>query len=71
MSSFAVHDWVEQQSSSIVDLGQLAALRHKEMAQDFNTGEDGLGRRSPRVDFCKSVAARAMDIATKLVKSQG
>jgi hypothetical protein len=61
-----LHKWIEQSSQSPTHLKDLADLRHKEMAYNFEP-EGMTYRPEKRIKFCQDVAKRAKDIAVELM----
>jgi hypothetical protein len=65
-ASFEIlNTWVEERSKAGIGLNDLAALRHKEMAYD---SESETPCNPQRIQFCKSVATRAEEIADDLIQ---
>src|SRR6266516_343918 len=73
-SNDIVNNWVEEQRHSSMSLKELATKRHREMAPFEHTEHTFKGavtwarRPDVRVEFCKSVAARANDIAINMCR---
>src|SRR5947208_15959638 len=59
-----VNTWVKKKHFREMSLGKLAATRHGEMAPFM----DWVKRSPNRIEFCKTVAIAAKEIATNLIK---